>query len=456
MSSGPGNPAPEQAHSAPLCFVVMPFGTKPDGEGGTVDFDTVYFDLLAPAIREAELEPLRADQELVGGLVHKPMFERLILSDYALADLTTANANVFYELGVRHALRPYSTVLVTADVKRAPFDIAPGRMLPYRLDASGHPLNGANDRERLVEALWAARRAATDSPVFQLIDRLPRPEIDFLKTDAFRDEAARAARRKQQLAEARRQDVGAVRRIETELGPLHDVEAGVLIDLLISYRATGAWDEMIRLIEAMSDPVRRTRFVRELYGFALNRASRGLDAERVLLETMEEYGPSSEIYGLLGRVYKDRWESERQGSILKAAGCLDQAIAAYRAGFEFDWRDPYPGVNAVTLMEIRVPGGNAQQDLAPVVRYSNRRRIARSEADYWDHATRVELAVVARDRDDAIAGAQASLAVVREAWQPLSTAHNLRLIREARAQLEEVVDWADRLERELQSAASRR
>jgi len=59
----------------PLCFVVMPFGTKPDGAGGTVDFDAVYRDLLAPAVEAANLEPLRADQELAGGLIHKPMFE---------------------------------------------------------------------------------------------------------------------------------------------------------------------------------------------------------------------------------------------------------------------------------------------------------------------------------------------------------------------------------------------
>ena len=81
----------------------MPFGVKPDGRGGSVDFDAVYRDLLAPGVRDAGLDPLRADQELVGGLIHKPMFERLVLADYAVADLTTANANVFYELGVRHA-----------------------------------------------------------------------------------------------------------------------------------------------------------------------------------------------------------------------------------------------------------------------------------------------------------------------------------------------------------------
>ena len=99
----------------------------------------MYEKLLAPAIREAGLEPLRADQELVGGLIHKPMFERLILADYAVADLTTANANVFYELGVRHAVRPYSTVLVSADVKRLPFDLAPDRVAALHAGRTGTP-----------------------------------------------------------------------------------------------------------------------------------------------------------------------------------------------------------------------------------------------------------------------------------------------------------------------------
>lgn len=433
----------------------MPFGTKPDGEGRSVDFDAVYSELLAPAVQEAELNPLRADQELIGGIVHKPMFERLILADYAVADLTTANANVLYEVGVRHALRPYSTVLVTAEVKRTPFDLAPGRMLPYRLDRAGRPLDAVGDQKTLTNALRAARQAAVDSPVFQLIDQLPPPAIDFLKTDAFRDQAARVARRREQLAEAREHDADAVREIEHQLGSLYDVEAGVLIDLLISYRATEAWEEMVRLIESMPDAVGKIPLVREAYGFALNRSGRGPAAERVLLAAIEERGSSSELYGLLGRVYKDRWESERDRSSPSAPGLLKKSIVAYRTGFESDWRDPYPGVNAVTLMEVRRPGDAEQQELLPVVRYANRRRIERSEPDYWDHATRLELAVVAHHRDEALAGGEDALAEVRERWQPASTAHNLALIRVARAAQGHVVDWADELERKLERAAKR-
>jgi hypothetical protein len=327
--------------------------------------------------------------------------------------------------------------------------------MPYALDAKGRPAERTKDRQALVAALRAAREAATDSPVFQLIDDLPTPEIDRLKTDVFRDEAVYSAKVKERLARARAEGIGALRAIEHDLGPVEDVEAGVLVDLLLSYRAANGWEDMIRLVEAMPEPVRRTVLVSEQYGFALNRAKRSEDAEKVLLEVIDDHGASSETLGLLGRVYKDRWEAARERSALSAEGHLSRAIDTYRRGFEADWRDAYPGINAVTLMEIRDPGGAEQQELLPVVRYANRRRIDDCGADYWDHATRLELGVIARDRDEAMAGARDALAAVREPWEPESTAYNLSLIREARAERDEIVGWADEVERELVKAAGK-
>jgi len=49
---------------------------------------------------------IRADEERGGGIIHKPMYERLLLAEIVIADLTFASANVFSELGVRHAARP--------------------------------------------------------------------------------------------------------------------------------------------------------------------------------------------------------------------------------------------------------------------------------------------------------------------------------------------------------------
>src|SRR3954464_8896939 len=125
-----------------LCFVLMPFGKKPVAAGSLVDFDAVFRDFIAPTIEAAGLEPLRADEEMTGGIIHKPMFERLILCEYAVADLTTANANVFYELGARHAVRLWGTILlVAAGGTQLPFDVAPLRAIPYQLGPDGKPSN---------------------------------------------------------------------------------------------------------------------------------------------------------------------------------------------------------------------------------------------------------------------------------------------------------------------------
>jgi hypothetical protein len=124
---------------APLCFVLMPFGMKANADGSMINFDRVYQDLIAPAARDAELDPIRADQEVTGGIIHKPMFERLILCPFAVADLTTANANVYYELGVRHAFKPFSTVQIIAEGSRLPFDVQMLRTISYTLGSDGVP-----------------------------------------------------------------------------------------------------------------------------------------------------------------------------------------------------------------------------------------------------------------------------------------------------------------------------
>ena len=110
-------------------------------------------------------------------------------------------------------------------------------------------------------------------------------------------------------------------------------------------------------------------------------------------------------------------------------------------------------MNTVTLMEILDAGGREQQRLVPVVRYAVELRLANGRGDYWDHATRLELAIIGRNEDDAAEAASDALAAVRERWEPESTANNLCLIREARAGRGERLPWADSLERELRTVA---
>jgi hypothetical protein len=184
---------------------------------------------------------------------------------------------------------------------------------------------------------------------------------------------------------------------------------------------------------------------------ALNRAGQGERAEQVLQDLIARRGPSSETYGILGRVYKDRWEAAlKRGDQFLARGLLNQAIDAYLRGFESDSRDAYPGVNAVTLMELREPPDPRQGKLIPVVTYAVQRRIAAGKPDYWDHATLLELAVLANDRSAAETAAADALAVVREAWEPETTLRNLRLIREARERRNAAVDWVKSIEAALE------
>ena len=436
----------------PLCFVLMPFGQKPTTAGKMIDFDAVYRELIEPAIRAADLDPIRADEEMAGGIIHKPMFERLILCEYAVADLTTANANVFYELGLRHAVRPSSTILLFAkNTGQLPFDVAPLRSIPYDIGADGKPDNVAAIMPILTDRFQEARKQMTDSPVYQLVEGFP--DIQRLKTDVFRDRVAYSEQIKKRLAEARRQGLAAVRAMEQELSQqasMGDTESGIVIDLFLSYRAVKGWQEMIDLVSRMSPPLAKTVMVQEQLGLALNRAGRGEEAEEVLVEVIAKRGPSSETYGILGRVYKDRWESAvQQGEPFRAKGLLKKAIEAYLKGFEADWRDAYPGINAVTLMELSEPPDTRREKLLPVVAYAVERRIAAGKPDYWDHATRLELAVLAKDESTAAHALEDAIASLREPWEAETTSRNVRLIIDARKKRDELVGWEGEIEAAL-------
>jgi hypothetical protein len=151
----------ETVELAPLCFVLMPFGRKMDAAGRVTNFDSVYDKIIAPAVSQAGLEPIRADEEKIGGTIHKPMFERLMLCHYAVADITGANPNVFYELGIRHAMRPRSTVIVFAEGTVLPFDIALVRGISYKTDGAGEPV----EVEATLAAIAAQLTSARGNPL---------------------------------------------------------------------------------------------------------------------------------------------------------------------------------------------------------------------------------------------------------------------------------------------------
>ncbi|QJW89227.1 DUF4071 domain-containing protein [Spirosoma taeanense] len=448
----------------PLCFVLMPFGNKKDENNKEFKFDEIYNSVIEPAIANAELESLRADEEMGGGIIHKPMLERLILCEFAIADLTTANANVFYELGLRHAVRPWSTVLIFAKGTRLPFDVEELRALPYEVDSDGKPINISTTIDALTTKLKYAKKESrehemggfTDSPLYQLVEDYP--QIDHTKTDVFRERVAYSKQKKKDLKDARKKEtvskaerIKIIKEIEANAGDIANLESGLLIDFLLSYRALSAWDEMVRLVLEMPKFLAGTILVQEQYAFALNRLGRGEEAEEVLKEVLNKRGPSSETLGLLGRIYKDRWQTaKKNGETVLANALLGKAVETYLQGFEADWRDAYPGINALTLMSLQEERDSRFDKIIPVVKYSVERRLETKEADYWDYATMVELAILDRDKQQAGKYLGKALVLIREKWEPETTARNIRMILEGSTDDREYSDWVSQIESVLQ------
>src|SRR5262249_5404199 len=133
----------------PRCFVMMPYGIRKIklqgfNEPQAVDFDVVYSKMIVPGIRGAGLLPIRADQTHQTGSISRDMFEDIFNVEAAIADISIPNPNVFYELGIRHALCKYCTLLIrNADAEQmssgghAPFDLNDVRFIPYKHDPKG-------------------------------------------------------------------------------------------------------------------------------------------------------------------------------------------------------------------------------------------------------------------------------------------------------------------------------
>jgi len=177
-------------------FIIRPFGVKKDGAGKEIDFERVHNELIAPALDAAGLGGGTTGEIIEPGNIREDMFGLIIEADLIVCDITVHNANVFYELGIRHALRKTHTVLLkgmpVADA--APFDILTDRYLPYDV---GDPASKKDDLVDVIRAALASNRD-TDSPIFKMIPTLPEVDpatVQVIPMD-LTEEVARATRAK--------------------------------------------------------------------------------------------------------------------------------------------------------------------------------------------------------------------------------------------------------------------
>lgn len=442
-----------------LCFVAMPFGKKRDlASGVEIDFDYIYKAAIKPAIEETGLESLRADEERTGGIIHVPMFARLLLAEFAVVDLTLANPNVFYELGIRHAARPFTTVPIFANIHPLPFDVAMIRGIGYELNGGRLTEEAAGKlkidiKKRMKEAIHGM--ATEDSPLFQLIPDFPGIDLPHEVTDAFKERVKHEEKFREILSKARSQPTDEERRqalskVQLELGDLKTVQRGVLVDLMLSFRDVGSWNEMVELCESFPDYLKDLTLVKQQWALALNRRNQPGDRNKaihLLNELLKKHGPDPETLGILGRIHKDRYkEAKKAGSII-ASAALEDAIEAYTKGFESDPRDYYPGVNAITLLiEKGDPRALKEAErLVPLVSFAVARRGGASSSDYWDLATVLELAAIGSDWAMATRVLPKTLAAAKAAWMTQTTLDNLAMLKQARARQGQSVPELDEI-----------
>lgn len=456
----------------PLCFIASPFGTKasPTQPGSVVHFDEVWRG-LKPILTAAGLEPVRADEELIGGFIHRPMYERLVVAEYVVADLTFSNANVAYEVGIRHGASHGTTLLICAakHIPQLPFDLKGMRVIPYEVQDDGSLTPPAIEAlgKAITERIAAIHRGELplDNPIVQVTGLGPGSPTSHEKTDVFLLRMRYVSTVTERISDAialqdTAQAVAQLDAVRAEVLQTPGVVAQlhtVLLALFLGYREKESYAQMVSMYSSFPPELQRTPVAREQLAFAYNRlaeaaAKKGDKAEATklrakALEVVQKIPAeerSSETFGILGRIHKGLSDAEdKEGNKAAAQAALSQAIRQYEEGFQLDPRDYYPGVNAVTLRIARGRPEDAAElkHLLPVVRFAVKRApkpsSLRPAEAYWQEATKLELACAERDWEAAPRHVEALLSLKAEPWmQPWmygTTLGNLEKQRKARA-----------------------
>src|SRR6185436_9563017 len=157
-------------------FIIRPFGKKPDNTGVVIDFDQVARDLISPALEAVGAEGRETLDIVKSGNIRTDMFRRLLTADLVVADLSIHNANVFYELGIRHALRQHGTFMLLCDADAFPFDLQTDRYFTYDKQNPTASLASLVTALRSVKAELEKDYTAKDSPVFASLPNLTEPD----------------------------------------------------------------------------------------------------------------------------------------------------------------------------------------------------------------------------------------------------------------------------------------
>ncbi len=164
------------------CFIIMGFNIKTTEDGKEYNLNLSYNEIIKPVLEELKINYIRADEIMLTELIDESMYKLLLCADLVIADITTLNANALYELGIRYALKPYSTVIIGDSETRLPFDINHIRMFSYK--HSGLSIDEEESKrirmqitlKEVIKNISEQYPSNVDSPVYKFITNLIPPK----------------------------------------------------------------------------------------------------------------------------------------------------------------------------------------------------------------------------------------------------------------------------------------
>ena len=327
-------------------FIIRPFGTK-----AGVNFDAVEQKLVQPALAEIGIAGSTTTEIVEQGNIREDMFRLLVCADLVIADISVHNANVFYELGIRHGMRPNATFLLRANIDEYPFDLRTDRYLSY------DQKNPAASVAQLARALKATLDSSRiDSPVYQVLPNLRAPDATSLQVvpSDFR-EAVQAAF----VADQR----GDLRLLAHEACSFEWASEGLRLVGRAQFELKsnpGARESFEMLRGSRPDDIEADQRLATIYRRLgdFTRSSQAI--QRVIASSQADRGQRAEALALYGKMVTTRWQTafaarsgeEARSTALRAPE-LDEALKWYVDAFCQDLNRPHAGLAALGLLTVR-------------------------------------------------------------------------------------------------------
>ncbi|HOF17238.1 MAG TPA: TRAFs-binding domain-containing protein [Bacteroidales bacterium] len=311
--------------SKKICFVITGFGPKTDFETGRIiDLDKTYEHLIKPVFDELKITCFRAKDIKHSGTIDVPMYEWIYKADIVIADVSTLNANALYELGVRHALRPNSTIVISEDQTKYPFDLNHTVITKY--EHLGKDI-GASEVIRFKAELKSLiqsvlRNQKNDSPVYTYLPKLKPP--------VFSDKELEL------ITETPKNQVSLSELISDAENAKNNNDFGVAIML---YKACLNFEPQNVFL--------KQRLALVTYKYEKPNPKKALlNAENILDELNPEETTDIETLGLSGAINKRLFELSNDQTY------LDKSIKFYSKGYHIA-QDYYNGINYSYLLTLK-------------------------------------------------------------------------------------------------------